>query len=174
MSDTTIAAGDQANISPMEFITTASGVDMMMSGPLAAAYSQGLNELYSKSADGALALETQALDTGLARRNYLLRKKQLLDTDDKANMSMFYGVQKGYVRTDHVIDVVDALSALSDEKRRRSVVVIDAMIRPRPGQPPMVEYGVNRNPAEVALESYCKSHGVAVFNSFDDFAQQHG
>ncbi len=158
----------------MEFITTQTGVNMYMSGPLAEFYSQGLNQLYAKETGEVPAMESQALDMGVARRNYLIRKKPILDADDRANMSMFYGVQKGQVRTEHVIDIVDALASMSGERRRRCAVVVDAMIRITPGQPPREMTHVTIEPAELALEQYCAQQGVPVYTSFDAFAQVHG
>ncbi len=111
-------------ITPVEFITTAGGADMIMSGPLAQAYSEGLNELYAKErTEGGVALESQQQDIQVRKTNYAIAKKPLLDTEDRANMSLFYGVQKAGVQIKHVIDVVDALSAMSDKQRKRSVVI---------------------------------------------------
>lgn len=174
MSDAQINAS-AAN--PMEFITTANGTDMYLAGPLAQAYSEGLNELYAKDrTESGMALENQAVDLGLIRRHFLVSKRPILDTANKANMSLFYGVQKNAVQVKHLVDVVDALAQMSDVQRQRSAVLLDAVVKARPGQPEIVETGVvlgDEHPLCMALEAYCRSKSVPVYSSFDEFLQKH-
>jgi len=160
---------------PAEFITTASGTNMVMGGPLAQAYSEGLDQLYAKErTEEGVALESQQQDQEVARRAYILSKKPLLDTDDRANMSIFYGVHKGAVHVPNVIDVVDALSTMNDTQRQRSAIIIDSFLRPNAGQAPHVEHDVVLHPSEQALRDYCAKYNVPVYSSMNEFVSQHG
>jgi hypothetical protein len=163
---------EAATMNPMEFITTTSGTDLLMAGPLAQAYSDGLNELYSKErTEEGMALETQAVDLGTIRRAFLAAKRPLLDTDNQANMGLFYGVQKGAVAQQHVIDVVDRLAVMSGKNRAESAVIIDAVATPRNHSPEIVQ---NHEVMNLALEQACARFGVTVYSSLEDFLQKRG
>lgn len=170
-------APDQ-HVSPLEFITTAAGSDLVMAGPLAQAYSQGLNELYAKeTTDKGVSLETQAVDMGITKRGFLINTRPLLDAQGRANMGIFYGVMANDVRVRHLVDIVDTLIKMSDETRKKSVVVIDSKIVQRPGQTPEFVFNepvdseqIRHNaPVRGALEAYCASKGVKVYASLEEF-----
>ncbi len=156
-------------ISPMEFITTAAGADMCIMGPLAQAYSEGLEQLYAKDrTDNGVALETQAMDAGLAKRA-ILAKQPLLNQNDQAAMSILYGIQKGSVSVKNIVDIVDASLAMSDAQKQSSAVILDASLQNDPGQTPRVLYDVAIHPNEVALERYCAKNNIPVYSSLEDF-----
>lgn len=162
---------------PLEFITTESGNQLYMAGPLAEAYAEGLDQLYAKHpSEGGVALENQAVDIGLLRRNFLVSKKPLLDAANKANMSLFYGVQRSQVQVKHIVDVVDALAQMSDTQRASSAVIVDALVQPRSGHADAVQRKVCLEAQETlarALEAYCQARQVPVYASFDEFLQKH-
>jgi hypothetical protein len=163
--------------SPMEFITTVTGNNLVMSGPLAQVYSEGLNELYAKEkTESGMALETQAVDLGLLRKRFLVSKQPLLDADNKANMSLFYGVAQGAVRISHVVDIVDALAVMNDTQRQRSAVIVDTAVRNPSGQMPEVIHGLaleGANVAEASLRQTCRNMNVPVYASFEEFLEKH-
>lgn len=179
-------------MTPLEFITTTTGTELVMAGPLAQAYSEGLDQLYAKDTnpDGtaqdapgepAPAMESEALDTGMQQRAYIAAKRPLLDQANKAGMSLFYGVQKGHIEVKHVIDIVERLAQMSDRQRKRSAVVVDTYIRPLKGQAFQKEHCVAlediaaaaNTPMFIALSNVCSARGVPMYSSFEEFLEKH-
>jgi hypothetical protein len=175
MTDQPNDTGDTS--SPIEFITTAIGSQLVMSGPLAQMYSEGLNELYAKEkTTNGMALETQAVDLGMLRKRFLVAKQPLLDSDNKANMSLFYGVAKGAVRVEHVVDIVDTLALMNDTQRKHSVVIVDTVVRQRSGQTPEIVHGVALEGAclmEDSLRAACGKYSVPFYTSFEEFEENY-
>lgn len=185
------AASSEPPITPIEYITTATGTDLLMAGPLAQAYSQGLDALYAKkdpvtptAAENealAVAAEDEAVDTGMLRRHYIAAKRPLLDQLHKSNLSLFYGVQKGSVKVQHIVDIVERLAQMSDRQRKHSAVIVDTYIRPVPGQMFQKEQCValedaqvlDNEPMHAALVQTCKVRGVPVYSSFEEFLENH-
>lgn len=167
----------EQSVHPMQYILTANGSQMVMSGPLSQAYCDGLDELYAKErTEDGMALETQAVDVGLLREKFLMAEVPALDADNKANLGLFYGVQRGTTRLSHVVDIVSALEKMRGEQRQRSAVIIDAIIKPKQGQPFSAEYHVALEGASVnedAIRARCKEFGVPVYNNLYDFVRKH-
>lgn len=157
----------QAPLSAMEYIATSDGASLSLMGPLAQAYAEGLDALYAKErTDTGMAMETQAMDVGMARR---LAKANMpaLTPEDKAAAGMLYGVQKNAVTVQDSISIVDALTDMPAEQLAQSAVILDATGVPQEQlDNPIAMLGA------VALERYCCTRGLRVYGSFAEFIEQ--
>ena len=175
-------APEEAPLSPVEYITTATGTDMVLAGPLAQAFSEGLDTLYAKKEDGTSeAMENQAVDVGLARRHYIASKQPLLDQTNRSSMSLFYGVQKGTVQIKHIIDIVKRAASMNAQAVKRSAVVVDSYMRVIPGVGFRLEHQVALEAASVeannttheALKYACWARNIPFYESFEEFLEKH-
>jgi hypothetical protein len=180
--DNTAVQQPTQSVSPVQFITTAAGSELVLSGPLAQAYSQGLQELYAKEriADG-MALETQAMDVVRLQREFLIKTEPSLDPKSRANMGLFYGVQAACLNMREFVDIVDQICAMTETNCKKSVIVLDVKIEQQPGQAPKFDfYDVvplekirHNTPLREALESFCQRKGVTLYHSLEEFATKH-
>lgn len=157
----------QGPLSPMEYIATTDGASLSLMGPLAQAYAEGLDTLYAKErTESGMALETQAMDVGLARR-WAKANTPALSPEDKAAAGMLYGVQKNAVTVQDSINIVDVLTDMPAEQLAQSAVILDSTGVPKEQlDNPIAMIGA------VALERYCFTRGLRVYGSFSEFAEQ--
>ena len=155
-----------------DYIVSKDGNTMSCDGPLAKAYSEALSELYKKEIDPVtgLALETQANDALAAEKEILAADEVKIGInagEADENLSLLYGVQKGFTTPEHVIEVTDHFSRMSDEAKSRSVVIIDVSTVDKSGNTRISTKGVDL--CEQALESLCIKHNVPVMKSLAQY-----
>jgi hypothetical protein len=156
------------------FIELSNEKGVIADGPLSKMYTDALNELYAKEVDEAtgIAVETQALDAAIDKNWWLATQSK---TNNFANqgedVGMLYGVAKQEVEIKDVINVSDTLSAMTDEQKRNTAVVVDVKVKTN-NTGDSYEIGASTfNPYEAALEAMCIAHRVPVFHSLEDFVE---
>jgi len=153
-----------------DYIVTKDGNTMSCDGPLAKAYSEALSELYKKEIDPitGLALETQAQDVQYAEKEILAGDEAKVNIDENdENMSLLYGVQKGFTTPKEVMEITDHFSRMSDEAKSRSVVILDTTQQSETGNPEVSTKGVEV--CETALEALCMRHRVPMMKSLSQY-----
>ena len=150
-----------------------SGNDIIVSGPLAVAYSEALDKLYEKRKDpiSGMSLETQAIDALHAQEQVIEATAAKIFADNQAaNLGLLYGVEKGKTTPEDLISVTDTLSAMTDSQKNKSGIVIDVKLKnENSGTMPVLEHGKKIFPMDVALEELCKRHKVPVYNSIKQY-----
>ena len=153
-----------------DYIVGKDGKSIGCDGPLAKAYSEALSELYKKEVDPVtgLALETQAQDVQYAEKELLAagEAKAAIAVDDE-DLSLIYGVQKGFTTPQEVIEVTDHFSRMSDEAKSRSAVILDVTEQSGTGNPEISKKGVEV--CEAALEALCAKHHVPMMKSLAQY-----
>lgn len=160
-----------------EYFTVGENANVIADGPLANAFSKALDQLYRRERDPltGMALETQAMDAVEAKREWLAAKvRSFKFANDGTDVGMAYGVKEAQATHSNLIDVVDSVSSMTDEQRAKSAVIIE-------GEPQTTEeLGIANtdpiapNPVALAIESFARDNGVAVYKSFNDFIRHHG
>lgn len=153
-----------------DYIVGKDGNTIGCDGPLAKAYSEALSSLYKKEIDPitGLALETQAQDVQYAEKELLAGEEAKVDIDENdENMSLLYGVQKGFTTPKEVMAVTDHFSRMNDEAKSRSVVIIDTTAQSGTGNPEVSTKGVKV--CEAALEALCAAHKVPLMKSLSQY-----
>jgi hypothetical protein len=163
---------DEGAVKIEDYIVSVNGTSVSCDGPLAKAYSEALSVLYKKDVDPetGLALETQANDVLSAQKE--IEAAAMVQSNvafDDENLSLLYGVQKGLVTPEHVIDVTDHFSRMSDEAKQRSAVVMDVTVQPGVGNPTVSTKGMEV--CGVALEQLCARHRVPVLSSLAQYVK---
>lgn len=157
-----------------DVIANVGGNTYQLDGPLARAYSEALDDMYKKERDPStgIVLESQALDVISAQQNYVAAKASIIDFAGKEeDMGLLYGVQRGHVNSEHVIEVVDAIGGLTEEQKAKSAIIIDsALTNENTGEVPTIGQDVV-SPFEAAMEAYCQKHGVSVYRSLGQFVK---
>ena len=162
---------------PMDLFTLGQ-TTFLADGPLARAYSDALDVLYRKETgpDGLVlesqdvALETQALDEIETKQNWLAAQatSDMLEGDGAVDAGMLYGVKQQQLKYKDLINVVDAIGRMSPQQKLYSAVVIDV------SSADDTSVQCTPSPIQAALESYCKTHQVAVYSSLNEFLKRHG
>lgn len=160
-----------------EFFTVGQNTNIIADGPLANAFSMALNQLYKREKDPitGVALETQAMDAVEAKRQWLAAKVRSFQfANDGTDVGMAFGVKEAQATHTDLIDVVDSVASMNDTQRAQSAVIIEGVPQ-NTEQLNMPGLGQSKpNPVAMAIESFARDNGVAVYKSFEDFVRHHG
>jgi hypothetical protein len=138
---------------------------VVMTGPLSDVYTEALNKVYAKGAEGdGVAQESAANDELMLRA----LAEDMHDTVDRQDgiVTTVYGVSAQGVTPQ---DVVNVTQKLADEPDEKVVLIIDG-VQPGPNSP---EDSIPAERVEVltsAMESLVVGYGGQVYRSLNEFA----
>ena len=177
-----------ASQDPMAIFAFGDASGFVADGPLAAAYGQALDQLYSKEVDADTGIVLESQTTALESQEIVAEIKDeevttwlnwkdrpLEFANDGDDTGMLYGVKREQASVKDLNRVVNAVSKMTDGQKAASVVVLDGGTGTA-ATPDSVKQGTELmdTPVVAAMEAYCRENGVMVYRSFHEFVKRHG